>query len=443
MLRFLGLALLALAPLATFGTAAEYPSLALPAFSLAELKAPDDAALRAITNAIADLGMFAVTGVSGGPAAHDALSSLVACAARGEVPLRKVEMEDGAIRHTLATATTAGVPQPLPADAVRACPDFAVAANRLRAAVAATGGAYAAVLDRLLYGAGACTPQQLLASGKAGTAKATAAIKAAAGADDADAAQQVRCYGAAVRAAESLEHFHVFRPAPAAAAATGAAERTVLGLHSDIGMFLVMTPAELFASTPQTTASSAAAATTTSSIPCTDDRQQQARRAARDLVVQLRDGRLVAPALPGGGDVLLVMNGEGLTRWMRPASTGLQPYSPLHEVLSTDMGGGVRAWFGRMFMPPPSARLQALPATDSGSDVALFPEASANKEPAFTAAAGHGAKMMMTFAEYRAQTYALFRAGRGAEAPSMGCSPSRRRLVDEGSCGADQAGAGP
>lgn len=77
-----------------------------------------------------------------------------------------------------------------------------------------------------------------------------------------------------------------------------------------------MSPAELF----NTASASASSASPSRGSGCS--RKQQAPRRARDLLVQLPDGRLVRPLLPEGGAVLLVMNGEGLTRWMRPATTG-------------------------------------------------------------------------------------------------------------------------
>ncbi|GFR44450.1 hypothetical protein Agub_g5654 [Astrephomene gubernaculifera] len=345
--------------------AVAYSPLQLPAFTLSSLKAPNAATLQSVGDAVSSLGMFAVTGFDAPNVAHDALSTFVSCALRGDIDLRQVTMDDGAKRNTIAAATNASVPQPLPADAVQHCPDFAVAANQLRAVVAATGSAYAALLDKLLYGDAACaTPAQ--------------------------------CFTDAVRYAESLEHFHLFEPA-----AAPTAEHT-LAMHSDIGLFLVMSPAELFERV-----AAAAAASASPSSP---------RRYSHDLVVQLPDGRVVEPVLPDGA--LLVMNGEGLTRWMRPPSSDRpQPYSPMHEVLSSDMGGGVRAWFGRMFMPPHAARLQVL----DGSRDAL---ASSSRR--------------MTFAEYRQHTYELFHEERGHEVSTVGCSPTRRVLVDESSCGADQ-----
>ncbi|KXZ48011.1 hypothetical protein GPECTOR_31g375 [Gonium pectorale] len=424
-------------------SAATYPPLHLPAFALGELQAPNAATLKRVGDAISSLGMFAVTSAHTEDVSHNALSAFVACAQRGGIELRQVEMEDGAVRHTLATATNGSSAQPLPADALRRCPDFAAAAYRLRAAVAAAGAAYAGVLDAALYGEAAC-------------------------------ATPATCFRDAVAGAEGLEHFHMFTPSPssapkratssldaasaAASDASAAADGRMLAMHSDIGLFLVMSPAELF---DTSAATAAAAATAASSSAATAGRHSiiaapggggdgKTPQRSNDLVVQLADGRIVAPVLPDGA--LLVMNGEGLSRWMRvPASSsalgGSQPYSPLHEVLSSDMAGGVRAWFGRMFMPPASAVLQvtdepvaavAVAAVSSrssgtdGGDAARTPHISSFA----TAAATVTTKM--TFGEYRQHTYRMFHDGQGHAASAVGCSPTRRLLADEGSCGANE-----
>ncbi|PNH09173.1 hypothetical protein TSOC_004229, partial [Tetrabaena socialis] len=360
-------------------------------------QAPTAPTLESVGASIASLGMFGVAGFHSDDVAHQALSKFVSCIFKGDVDLRQaspscgargsgregkastnyqgyvcervfVELDDGAVRRTLATATNNSMPQPLPADALQHCPDFAAAAFQLRAAVAATGNAYAGILDKLLYGDAACSaPDQ--------------------------------CFSGAVRNAESLEHFHFFEPAPSPSAA-----EHMLAMHSDIGLFLVMSPAELF--------DRAAAAATGDSKAAGEGKPQR----AQDLVVQLADGRIVTPVLPDGA--LLVMNGEGLMRWMRmPSVEPLHlPYSPLHEVLSSDLSGGVRAWFGRMFMPPHAARLQV---EDGSKD-----NAHASSRP--------------TFAEYQQHTYTLFHDGLGQAASAAGCSPTRRQLVDEGSCGNDK-----
>ncbi|KAG2486951.1 hypothetical protein HYH03_014448 [Edaphochlamys debaryana] len=369
--------------------AVAYPAYDLPAFSLADLQAPDAATLAAVRDAVSGLGMFAMTGLSEVDVTHAALADLAACALSGDLELRQVAMDDGARRNTIATSTRAGLAQPLPEDVARACPAFAASSAKLRAAVSQAGEAYAAVLDAVLYGKQAC-------------------------------AHPAQCFKTAVQRAESLEHFHVFEPSPEPRAPH------TLAMHSDVGLFLVMSPAELF--------DRAAAATA----------EPQGPRRSQDLVVTLPDGSVVAPRLPEGA--LLVMNGEGVQRWMRPAAEGAaQPHTPMHEVLSSGMGGGVRAWFGRMFMPPPDSVLQisdpdleaelllddSLASIAAGSDQQVQIRGGDSRDR-FQAA------RRMTFAQYYAATHRAFQAGEAAAVPSVGCTPARRRLVDENSCGADQ-----
>ncbi len=178
--------------------------------------------------------MFAVlpsSSSAGSAAVVDTLRSFVRCYAAGHLPaadLHSVQLSDGTLRRTLATATAADVPRPLPGDVPQACPQFAAAAADLRATISRAGHAYAHVLDQLVYGA-------------AGP------------------------YLSAVHAAESLEHFQLFQrptaedaaaPTTSAAAARrklhksegpDAATGTMLPMHSDVGMFLVMTRAEVSA----------------------------------------------------------------------------------------------------------------------------------------------------------------------------------------------------
>ena len=294
----------------------------------------------------------------------------------------QVKLDDGAVRNTLATATTGNIMPPLPPDAEQHCPDFAEAAQHLREAVAMTGTAYAGVLDKLFYGDAACTTN-------------------------------AQCFTGAVSSAESLEHFHLFEPS------TAASSRHMLDMHSDIGLFLVMTPAELFRSL----SAAGKGGNFSGNFQATPGQR------AHDLVVELPDGRIVTPVLPAGA--LLVMNGEGLTRWMAsPLLDHVRPYTPLHEVLSSNMGGGVRAWFGRMYMPPALARLQV-------ADHATGASGSDQHGGSLVSRKLLSVAQQITFGEYRQQTYVMFREGKGSEASAAGCSPSRRRLTDEGSCAAD------
>lgn len=161
-------------------------------------------------------------------------------------------------------------------------------------------------------------------------------------------------------------------------------------MHSDIGLFLVMSVAEVF-------------------DLVTFERLQT----ELSLLLELPDGRVVRPVPPANS--MLVMNGEGSTLWV-PASTDqvVQPWAPAHEVAGVELHGmeWARAWFGRMYFPSRSARLR-------GSD--------------------------MTFNDYRQLTHHAFRHGEHLDngaltsiAAVAGCSPGRRMLADEGSCGADE-----
>ncbi|KAG5185560.1 hypothetical protein JKP88DRAFT_180210 [Tribonema minus] len=284
---------------------------------------------------------------------------------------------DGTARRTLATATNAGVPLPLPTAVAEACPRFAEAAERLRSAVDATGRAYANILDKLAHG------DASLESGEV---------------------PPFASYAAAASTAESLEHFHVFtRDAPAGGDSRRHGNHdSMLPLHSDMGLFLVMTAAEYFE-----LESGARLELGHGTAPQTG------------LLVELPDGRRVRPQLPQGS--LLVMNGEAATRWMDAGA--LRPHAPLHEVESLELTATARAWFGRMYFPPQAATLRG---------EALLP---------------------LTFGEYRQQTYEAFRSGQGHSASAVGCTPmttsamlqqqshnisAQRVLADEGSCGVDE-----
>jgi hypothetical protein len=219
-------------------------------------------------------------------------------------------MEDGTLRRTLATSSQGTTPQPLPEAAHSHCPQFATAASSLRAAVDSVGQAYAHVLDILMYGDQACeTPSQ--------------------------------CFSSSVEEAESLEHFHVFQqqtkgPSITTLNTSGAAPDAgrdgpnILSMHSDIGLFLVMTPAQYF--TANSHGDAAPVAVSGSSH-------------VADLQVALRDGSVVGLQFPSNS--LLVMNGEGLTRWMRPSAAGrVQPWSPMHEVSPcSDTSHGHGQWY--------------------------------------------------------------------------------------------------
>ena len=167
---------------------------------------------------------------------------------------------------------------------------------------------------------------------------------------------------------------------------------SAIDLHSDMGLFIVMTAAEYIhmasgepaAEVSSRAAGGGAAAAATGPEP--------------GFFLELASGEIVKPVIPPGS--LLVMNGEGLERWTRRAPGSVRPHVPGHEVVLPPMEGLGRVWFGRMFLPPRDAVLQQLPGE-----------------------ADHHATM--TFGEYRDQAMAAFREGTPEVASTAGCSPLR------------------
>ena len=355
------------------------------------------------------------------------------------------------VRSTLAAKTDNGHVHSLPAAVELDCPEFSRSAERLRAAVGHTGLAYARLLDRLLYnsvGSSSSSSEDAAArhhldmgvdKGAVGLPpRAAGALQAEAvpyhgpAVMAADSVQQQRSratsgtsapasrahstnrtVAAAARSAESLEHFHVFRRR-----GQSPAERSALEMHSDMGLFIVMTPAQLFK------------VTNTGQLVALAH-----ERSGTGLRLELRDGRVVVPEVPEG--CLLVMNGEGIERWMPAGAAKRVPYAPGHEVVLPDGDGQqglVRAWFGRMYLPQRDATLQQ----PGGSEVGRAASATtasvsvSDMQPAGITSAG------TTFGEYRRQAFSAFRTGHPEQASALGCSPTRRQVADEGSCGADE-----
>ncbi|KAG1668908.1 hypothetical protein FOA52_016077 [Chlamydomonas sp. UWO 241] len=330
----------------------------LPVVTLAQLQAPDAKVRLMMQDAIFKTGMFTVVDETEASAASEpfggALHAWAECEQSGNLPrelVHEAEMDDGTRRITLATATNATLVYPLEGSIVHECPAFASAANELRARVDATGAAYAAVLD------------QLVSTGRPSE------------------------YTDAVTRGESLEHFHVFRREHAPTAAE------TLRLHSDVGLFIVMTAAEYYE---------------TAAAEGRLQRLAGDTKPATGFLLELADGELVRPIIPDNS--LLVMNGEGSSRWISGAAGAPRPRAASHEVHVPDVPGATRAWFGRMYFPPRDALLQ-----DSGEGQA------------------------MTFNEYREQTYRAMQAGDNRLASTVGCDlVGRSILADSGSCASDE-----
>jgi hypothetical protein len=85
-----------------------------------------------------------------------ALDEFARCVIEGSLDghMHQSQLGAGVVRRTLAASTEADVPRALSSVAIDSCPALASAAGKLRAAVDATGRAYAALLDSLVSGEG-------------------------------------------------------------------------------------------------------------------------------------------------------------------------------------------------------------------------------------------------------------------------------------------------
>ena len=198
-------------------------------------------------------------------------------------------------------------------------------------------------------------------------------------------------------------------------------------MHSDMGLFIVMTAADYF------------------DLP-SGDRMVPPDDANYDTVdphrwspesgfrLRLPDGSVVLPTIPSGS--VLVMNGEGSHLWMKTSPSvqapTRRPYVPAHEVLVPNMDQNIgRAWFGRMYLPPRDAVLQG-------------------QQPSMRLVGGIKEASAVTFGWYRDQTFAAFSQGKPHLASTIGCGPSygdatsssdgakSRALLDNGSCNSNQ-----
>jgi len=344
------------------GAAAEARELALATVTLGELQAPTPSTTRTVASAVAQVGAFAVTlPGDGGDAVASALRSYAGCSGGGHpgaAELKQSVLDDGAARTSLALAPADDVPPAL----ARSCPGFAAASPALRHLVAATGEAFAAVLDGLAFGQRGDAPRPM-------------------GPPEDDALTPVPDgFAAAVAHGQSLEHFHAYRRPggePASGSDGAAPANATLGMHVDLGLFLVMAPAALLAA---------------------DSLAPAAAPAAAGLLLAMPGGEVVRPAAPAGA--LVVMMGSGARRWVGGLPAGLVLAAPPHEVVVPAGGGLVRSWYGRMFLPEARARL------DGGN---------------------------LTYGAYRAQTAAAFAAGTPGEASPAGCGPGEA-LGDEKTC---------
>eukprot|EP00959_Pyramimonas_sp_CCMP1952_P120100 2511125-Pyramimonas_sp.AAC.1 len=134
--------------------------------------------------------------------------------------LRRVVLDDGTRKLSVATATNHSVPQSFPEALLSRpqCSQFVDKSRGFRATVDRTGRAFSRVLDQLTESRSPTDESRSTDEG---------------GFDS---------FSSTVTDAESLEHFHLFtRPR-----IDWNDAMPTLHMHSDVGMFIVMTPAKYF-----------------------------------------------------------------------------------------------------------------------------------------------------------------------------------------------------
>mmetsp|Transcript_23883 Transcript_23883/g.32833 ORF Transcript_23883/g.32833 Transcript_23883/m.32833 type:complete len:652 (+) Transcript_23883:108-2063(+) len=391
-----------------------YRTLELKVISLDQLKSPSADEAESLSRSLREVGMLAVTTQDGsarsaGRVALQAFSdciqdrTLVDIFAResssSEV-VRSVTLEDGTLRRTVATATNLSTPQPLGSTVSTHCPVFSVASEVLRQQADDVGISFAGLLDHL-----SDDPATSL-TGPSPSCSHTSFVEA-------------------VRAAESLEHFHLFQQGQEEGQSGSKEKKPTLHMHSDMGLFIVMTPGEFFESHQWEKSDNPEAQDKAmfTSVPTKGSENVPERGSG--LFLELPSGEVVAPKFPK--DCFLVLGGEGAKRWIsRPEAVPL--YAPAHEVVLPSLQSGrlVRAWYGRMFFPPRSATLM-LPPDDPA--LTLLPVSNRTQAQVRTS---------LTFGELREQTYSAFLSGQPEIALTAGCHPVRRTLADENSCTGEQ-----
>ena len=314
-----------------------------PTVTLDELLNPSWAVTSHIERAVSEVGFFAVTlGDEQQQQKSDALKELVTCIRSGDAAkhVQVMEMGDQTVRSTLATSTNQTVAQQFDATLQTECPTFVTLSDSVRTTTAAVGAAYAKVLDKL---------------------------------EQRDPRVTVGPFGEAVARSENLEHFHVYWRRDERKDG-----KPTLRMHTDLGMFIVMTPPQYFHFS--------------GSIP-------SQRHIDTGFQVKLPNGEIVTPEFPAGS--VVVMNGEGCADWVQ-SKTARSLYVPPHQVvLPAGTQGMGRAWYGRMYLPPRNS-----------------PKQDEERQP-------------VTFNQYWTDASAAV-----IRAPTGEASLGHRMLVDQGNCSA-------
>ncbi len=148
------------------------------------MKTPSPGVYRRLSRALAQVGIFAVgLPESSSEAVKVGLRSFAGCAgigaAAGFLPVS--QLVEGSERTSLALSVNASEQQPLPKEIVEHCPGFSATSGALRAVVDRAGVAAARLVDGLVL-------------------------------PGVNAGSEFDSFADAAAFAESLEHFHLYRP---------------------------------------------------------------------------------------------------------------------------------------------------------------------------------------------------------------------------------------
>eukprot|EP00854_Cymbomonas_tetramitiformis_P006192 gene6192-7423_t len=290
----------------------------LPVVSLQELQRPLTGTTRErLSQAVRDAGMLVVRHIPGYPPARRAILRKVAACAEVKSKASAVfesTMADGTSRQTFATSSTAGRPQPLTLPAACLAPGEEDPSLTLRELVDEVARAFSNRLDDLVARATASDPSKTN--------------------DTCD--PSFADFSKVAAASQQKELFHVYvaqdnvtgesEGLASYASLQDAAAAGTLPLHTDSGVFHVVTPSLYL------------------ELPGLAPRQHG--DADGGLALQLRSGQVVRPAVPEDG--LVVMLGEAASSWLAPPC--VQLHIPAHTMVLPE-GRVARSWYGRMYLP--------------------------------------------------------------------------------------------
>jgi hypothetical protein len=304
-----------------------------------------------VSAALEQVGAVAFTNWPGlAEARLKGLSAVASC--DKESGMRTVSLPDGTSRRSIGARSLHGVTSPL-----SACQAVSERVAELRAIVEKAARSFLGLLQPLQGGEYA-----MLANG-----------------------DPYQSLAAVANAGVQLEHFHIYEP-PAAATADAHVETTAthathvnepsahaVPLHTDAGLFIALVPAvHLPRHEPEHSQASASTAAS-------------GDNAERDgFYVESRDGAPLRLSADAHATSVVVLLGEAWRIYLNPQlKTALRPAPHAMEMRADGGGERLRAWYGRMYLPPTDARdLGGAPPFATWADHLAAPQAPSGRRRA-------------------------------------------------------------